>query len=229
MRGRAPRRSRRVEGHPDRVADGAAAAQPEVQPRDVSRAFDAFSAGDCAVEAEEEFVKIGGRRDQVDRVMAGDDLQYRPDLAGHVERHSRPLGRGDGDAPQAAQLCRVDRVAEADLHLLGRGSPQALHGVLGHQPAFPDDPDPVGAALHLAQLVRGQEDGPALGSRLLQQVLELALHQRVKPGCRLVEHQQLRPVHESQHQADLLAVPLRQFTDRAVGHDLEPVDQMPGE
>jgi hypothetical protein len=65
--------------------------------------------------------------------------------------------------------------------------------------------------------------------RLTPKVLELALHQRVKPGCRLVEHQQFRPVHESQHQPGLLAVPFRQFTDRAVDHYLERVEQMPGE
>jgi hypothetical protein len=36
-------------------------------------------------------------------------------------------------------------------------------------------------------------------------------------------------VHEGQDQADLLPVPLRQFADRSVGHDLEAIDKPVGQ
>jgi hypothetical protein len=137
------------------------------------------------------------------------------------------LGSGDGDSADRVQLCRADLVAEANLDLLRRGPPQPLHGVLGYQPAFPDNRDPVSDTLHLVQLVRGQEDGPPGGSGLTEQALELMPHQRIEPGRRLVEYQQLRPVHEGQDQAGLLPVALRQFADRAIGHYLEPVGQLP--
>ena len=59
-----------------------------------------------------------------------------------------------------------------------------------------------------------------------RQVLELVLHQRVKPRSGLVEHQQFRPVHEREDQADFLPAALGQFADRAIDHDLEPPDQL---
>jgi hypothetical protein len=53
------------------------------------------------------------------------------------------------------------------------------------------------------------------------------LHQWVKPRCRLVEDQQFRPVHERQHQADLLPVALGQLAHRTIAHHLEPLDELP--
>ena len=67
--------------------------------------------------------------DEIDRVIAGDDSQHRPDLAGHVERQPWAVGRRDADARHRAQCCRVNGVPEAHLHLLRCSSAQALHGV----------------------------------------------------------------------------------------------------
>jgi hypothetical protein len=69
----------------------------------------------------------------------------------------------------------------------------------------------------------------ALGGCLPQQGLELVLHQRVQPRRRLVEHQQLRTVQESQHQADLLPAALRQLAHRTIDHHLEPAGQPAGQ
>ena len=82
------------------------------------------------------------------------------------------------------------------------------------------------SALHLVQLVRGQEHRAAVGDGLADQPLELVLQQRIQPGGRLVEHQQFGPVHEREHQPDLLPVALRQCPYRAVQLDAEPFDEL---
>ena len=88
--------------------------------------------------------------------------------------------------------------------------------------------DPVGEPLHLVELVGREEHGPSLGDGLADEPLELVLHQRIEAGGRLVEDQQLGPVHERQHQADLLPVALRQLPRRTIENDLEALDQLVG-
>ena len=70
--------------------------------------------------------------------------------------------------------------------------------------------------LDLVERVRRQEDRPARGGALAQEVLELVLHQRVEAAGGLVEDQQLGLVHERLDQADLLTVPLGQLLDGPV-------------
>jgi hypothetical protein len=56
-------------------------------------------------------------------------------------------------------------------------------------------------------------------------VHELLLQERVEPAGRLVQHQQLRLVHERLHDADLLPVALRQALDLPVEVEAEVVGE----
>ena len=92
-----------------------------------------------------------------------------------------------------------------------------------------DDPDAVGRMLHLVERVRGEEDRSALGRRLANESPKLLLKQRVEPAGRLVEDQERRPVHECLDEPELLAVALRELTDRAVEHRAEPLAELVAE
>jgi hypothetical protein len=79
---------------------------------------------------------------------------------------------------------------------------------------------------HLVERVRGEEDGAAVGGGLAQQLAELGLQERVEARRRLVQDHELRPVHERLHDADLLAVALRELADRPVAHDAEALAEL---
>ena len=89
-----------------------------------------------------------------------------------------------------------------------------------------DDGQAIDDALYLVELVGRQEDGSPFGDRLPNEPRELVLHERVEPGGRLIEYQQLRPMHEGQHDADLLPVPFREGPHRAIKDDVEPLDEL---
>ena len=76
------------------------------------------------------------------------------------------------------------------------------------------------------QRVRGQEHRAALRGDLAEQRVEALLHQRVEPGDRLVEDQQLRLVHERLDQPELLAVARRELAHRAVELGVEALGQL---
>ena len=74
-------------------------------------------------------------------------------------------------------------------------------------PPVADDRDSVADPLDLVEVVGGQEDRASAIAVLADHGHELLLHQRVKPGRRLVEHEQLRVVEQCLDQPDLLSVP----------------------
>ena len=110
-----------------------------------------------------------------------------------------------------------------------RALAQVLDGVDVHEPAGADDPDAVGGVLHLVERVRREEDGAPVGGGLAQELANLGLKERVEPRARLVEHDQLGPVHERLHEPDLLAVALREVADRPVELQGEPLAQLVAE
>ena len=85
--------------------------------------------------------------------------------------------------------------------------------------------DPIAAALDLGQVVRRQEHRPAGGARLCHQGQELALHHRIEPRRRLVQHQQPLVAHEGLDDRDLLAIAARQLPDRDGRVELQPLRQ----
>ena len=110
---------------------------------------------------------------------------------------------------------------------LGPGVPAQLgQGPGGDGPALADDADPVGERLDLGEDVAGEQHGDALGSALADDLLEGLLHQRVQPGGRLVEHQQLDLGGERGDQRDLLPVALG-VVARPLGRvEVEALDQL---
>jgi ATP/maltotriose-dependent transcriptional regulator MalT len=75
------------------------------------------------------------------------------------------------------------------------------------------------------QRVRGEKDCPALRGNLREQRVEALLYQRVEPGDRLVEDQQLGLVHERLDEPELLAVAGRELAHRAIDLGIEALDQ----
>ena len=69
-----------------------------------------------------------------------------------------------------------------------------------------------------------REHGPPVVGRLAV-FQELALVQRIEPAGRLVEDQDLRPVHERLDDSKLLSVALRKLPDRTVEDAAEPLDE----
>src|SRR4030067_233201 len=59
----------------------------------------------------------------------------------------------------------------------------------------------------------GEERGAAVGARLADERVEFLLDQRVQALRRLVEDEQLGPVHEGLHEPDLLPVAVRERLD----------------
>ena len=89
------------------------------------------------------------------------------------------------------------------------------------QPSLPDRGDPIGHVLHLGEHVRGEEHRAAVVHPFAQERVEGLLHQRVEPGRRLVEDEQLGPVEEGEDDPDLLAVALRERPYRTVELELQ--------
>ena len=97
----------------------------------------------------------------------------------------------------------------------------------GDQATPSDDGDPVAHALDLGHHVGGEEHGPAFPARLADQLVELLLHQRIQPLGRLVQHEQLRPVHERLEQPDLLPVPVGERADAHSQVEVEALGERP--
>ena len=114
---------------------------------------------------------------------------------------------------------------EAQLDLVVGEVAQRLDPVDLDEPAVADDRDPVAGLLDLAEDVAREEDRPALGLGLADDLVERLLDERVEAGRRLVEDQQVRPMLEGDDQADLLLVALRVLLELPARVDVEARDQ----
>jgi hypothetical protein len=68
----------------------------------------------------------------------------------------------------------------------------------------------------------GEDHRDALGRPLGQDAGEHVDPDRVQPRERLVEHQQLRPVHQRRGELDALLVPQRELLDRSPARSATP-------
>ena len=93
-------------------------------------------------------------------------------------------------------------------------------------PPLADDRDAITDPLHLVKVVRGEKDSPSTAAELDDDSEELLLHQRIKPGRRFVEHQQLRVVKQRLDQSDLLTVAPREIPDPPVQIRLKSLRQL---
>ena len=94
----------------------------------------------------------------------------------------------------------------------------------GHQPAARDDGDAAAQRLGVAEDVRAEEHRPALVAQLENQRADVAAAERIEPGHRLVEEDQLRVVEQRLRDADALHHPLRELPQlqAPLGADARP-------
>ena len=90
--------------------------------------------------------------------------------------------------------------------------------VVGDDPAVVDHDHPLGHGVGLVEVVRGEHDrGAVLGAQPHDVLREVGPVLRIEAGGRLVEEQQLRPVHQPEGDVEPAPLPARQRADRAVG------------
>jgi hypothetical protein len=127
--------------------------------------------------------------------------------AGQVGEPGRdPLDRGLD--PAAAQVPELVERARLD------------------RPALANDRDPVGEPLDLAEDVAREQHGRARRDPFGHTVREDLLHQRVQPGGRLVEDQQVDVCRESRDQRHLLPVALGVGAALLGRVEVEPLQQL---
>ena len=124
----------------------------------------------------------------------------------------QPMPEPFGDPPGLAQRHR-----DADLHRQPRLPPQVGQRPARDQPAALEDGDAIGARLHLAERMRGQEHGDAVARELADQLVERAAQRRVQARGRLVEQQQPRPAEQCLGQAQPLPHALGVGADATAG------------
>ena len=146
---------------------------------------------------------------------------------------STPSGpRSTISAPGTVASHSSPRPVHRDPH--GRARRAARAQVLdpsgGHEPAVLDDRHRLAQPLDELELVRGEDHRDALVGEPLQHAAEHVDADGVEPRERLVEHEQLRPVHERRAELHALLVAERQrlhAVARAVG-DPEPLEPAVG-
>ena len=155
---------------------------------------------------------------------AADLLQHRVDITLEEEIHRAIFGLQVGHAGQCQR--KPGSTLSGDMHLLVVILLQGADIGDFDDLALADDAHPGAQALHLAQDVRGEENGHAAGILLADQVEELALHERVEAGGRLIQEEQLGAVQQALHDADLLLVAVGQVADAAVQLQLHDFRQL---
>ena len=111
-----------------------------------------------------------------------------------------PVGFDDPLAMLLGCHRRIDPVAS------GPGTPEVVHGADLHHPASLNDADPVAEGLDDVELMAGKDDGDSGFRPLAQDVTHHIDGDRIEPGKRLVEDEQLRFVRERRRQLHALLV-----------------------
>ncbi len=117
------------------------------------------------------------------------------------------------------------RASKADLHVVLADVLERGNMVDPDQPPFANDRHPVAGVLDLGQDVRGQEDGPAISTRLGHHVVEFLLVERVQSAGGFVQDEQARFMHEGLHQPQLLFVAVRIFAEAFTGIPAQALHQ----
>ncbi len=180
----------------------------------------------AAVLGEERLFERRLAADEVEQVVVRRLADDRRDRARDAHPEEVVLGGDLADAGQRRE--RADRhvAGEPQLDLVVGEVAQRLDAVDLDEPAVADDRDAIAGLLDLAQDVAREEDRPALGLRLADDLVERLLDERVEARRRLVEEQQVRPVLEGDDQADLLLVALRVLLELAARVEIEAIDEL---
>ena len=137
-----------------------------------------------------------------------------------------PDGGDVADAGDRLEDRGRDRRREGQLDVVEGQLADRLDAVDLDQAALADDRDAVAGPIDLVDDVRREEDRPALGPRLADELEEGLLDERVQTRGRLVEDQQVRSVLERDDQPDLLLVALRVLLEPPARIEVEPLDQL---
>lgn len=137
---------------------------------------------------------------QLPRSCAGDTVEQ------FVERHPR-------------------QCAETELDPLLGETPQLGDTALVHDPALAQHGDARRNVLDLGQHVGGEEHSCAGLALLADDGEDLALYEGIQAARRLVQNQQVRPVHDRLDDADLAPVAGREFPDPPGAVESEPLAQ----
>ena len=162
-----------------------------------------------AVERHEDVLQVRLAAREVEHRVLAQLLDDRVQRAGDGEaerRRALAVDRHAGDAGDVFELRRRHRRGEHDLELAHRPARQAGDVLERDELALADEGDAVADALHLGQHVRREEHRLPGVARLVDERVELVLHQRVEARGGLVEDEQLRPVHERLDEAELALV-----------------------
>ena len=169
-----------------------------------------------------------------------ENVRTSPAARARASRPSRSTSRSTSSltlSPVRSSTCSVVvavepvalRAGHLDLEVLAaRGGLELVDGARGDDPAAGDDHDVLADVLDEVELVAAEDDAGA-GRRLLADDLGHRRDaDRVEPGERLVEDEQLRVVDERRGELDALLVAVRQLLElglRAVAeaHPLEPL------
>ena len=185
----APRVQEVAAQHRGRVAYG----EGEGAHRTVSLGWSGLAVAGAAGEGEEHVVEVGGVHGQLVRLDAGrvepveDGAQLAlAAVAGDLQRQCLVVA---GDLAQCGGGGLVrGRVGEAEPDVSAGDQPlQLLGGALGGDLAVVEHGDAVGEFVGLVQVLRGEEDGDAVGDELADDLPHVVAGARVEAGGRLVE------------------------------------------
>src|SRR5207248_6395458 len=115
---------------------------------------------------------------------------------------------------------------EFDLHVMDANPSQLVELRDADESPIANDPDAIADMLDLGQDMRREKDRRAVVPGLAQQGVELLLVQRVEAAGRLVEDEKVRPVHEREHDRELLLVAARVFAKAPAEVEVEALGQL---
>ena len=175
---------------------------------------------------EEDVLEVRLAADDVNEALPGRGRDDRTDLAGDPHPDEAALGHGVADTRQTAEQLDRDWLGEQQLDVVERELADRLDAIDLDEAALADDRDPVAGPVDLVDDVRRQEDRPAVGAGFADELEERLLDERVEPGRRLVEDEQVRLVLERHDQPDLLLVALGVLAEAPARVEVEPLDQV---
>src|SRR5262245_27791501 len=182
--------------------------------------------GPAAVLGEERLFERWLAADEVEQVVVRGLADDRRDRARDAHLQHVLLGDDVADARQHGERAHRRLAGEPQLDLVMGQVAERFDAIDFHEQPVADDRDAVAGLLDLAEDVAREKDRPALRLRLADELVERLLDERVEPGRRLVEHQQVRPVLEGDDQADLLLVALRVLLELAAGIEVQALDEL---
>ena len=166
--------------------------------------------------------RLSGRH--VTDARVGEGTQERLHRPGHVALDRVVVDDHVAHSCDRRQLRRRPVELRADPH--GGQPPERLEAAGLDDPTGAQHRHPIAHRLDLAQDVGRQQHRLAPIAGFAHAGPEDLLHQRVEPGGRLVEEQQVRPAGERGDEQDLLAVAVAVRPDLLVEDELEALDEL---